>query len=60
MKNGIEKITEEIVGRITKEVDYYSNGKLETANAIIAGIITELSIKKFLIDKHLTDNEKNG
>lgn len=60
MKNGIDKLVDELTTHCMEEIGYYYNGSPKAASEVLKGLIESLGVKKFLIDKHLTDNEKNG
>lgn len=57
MKNGIDKLVDELTTHCMEEIGYYYQGDTKRAKEVLDSLIEGLRVKQFVIDKHL--NEKN-
>lgn len=58
MKNGIDKLVDELTAHCMEQIGYYYNGSTKAASEVLKGLIESLRVKQFVIDKYLAEFKK--
>lgn len=59
MKNGIDKLVDELTAHCMEEIGYYYQGDTKRAKQVLDSLIEGLRVKHFVIEKHLSGKNEN-